>query len=165
MRFSKPLHHLPVCLWLVLALWSATATAAWTYEERPDKMRGRVDKYAYTTAKAANLPWELTLVVSNEGGTLDIHLVAPDGQVFKCLQRCQFPMKIDDSPVSYPYFASEVPYRNAFLVTSGPSGMQDVYLEGMLGRIKRSKTVIFEVTFVLGGTAQFEFAIDGLKWQ
>lgn len=144
---------------------SDTPTASWSYSEDIDKVRGATSYYARSTSTNTihqNPPYDsetsMTLTVRRAPayGT-DVILTISSGQMMcPSYEGCSGTVSFDGGS----------PQRISF---AGPAdnSSDTIFVEGaasFIAKLKKAKKLVIEKTLYEAGDAQFEFDVDGLKW-
>jgi hypothetical protein len=137
----------------------------WSYSTDQDKVRGATSYYAMTTSTNSipqGFPYDsettmtMTVRESPAYGT-DVILTISSGQMMcPSYDGCEGTVRFDDGPAENISF-------------NGPadSSSDTIFVEGaerFISKLKKSKKVVIEKTLYEAGSPQFEFKVDGLKW-
>lgn len=138
----------------------------WSYSEDVDKVRGATSYYATTTSTNTihqNSPYDsetsmtLTVRKSPAHGT-DVLLTISSGQMMcPSYEGCSGTVSFDGGQ----------PERISF---NGPAdhSSETIFVEGassFIAKLKGSKKLVIEKTLYEAGNPQFEFDVQGLKWE
>ena len=142
-----------------------SAPSAWSYSQDEDKVRGGTTFYASTPSTnsiAQNFPYDshttmnLTVRKSPAYGT-DVILTISSGQMMcPSYEGCSGTVRFDSGPAQRVSF-------------NGPadSSSDTVFVVGakqFIAKLKKAKKVTIEKTLYDAGNPQFEFDVQGLKW-
>ncbi len=145
---------------------ASAQTARWIYSEDVDKVRGATSYYARSTSTNTihlNPPYDpdtsMTLTVRRAPayGT-DVVLTISSGQMMcPSYEGCSGTVSFDGG----------APQRISF---SGPAdnSSDTIFVDGapsFIAKLKKAKILVIEKTLYEAGDAQFEFDVQGLKWE
>lgn len=139
------------------------AASNWDYEETVDKMRGE-NKYNTTTKSINTLDFgfpynktQLAVVVRNYYKKNEVLLIT--NSQFQCsiTEACYINAKFDDGSVEKLEVGRPENYNSSVLFVEKPAQF--------IEKLRSGKNLILETPIFQVGDKQFEFKIDGLKWE
>jgi hypothetical protein len=147
------------------ATTEAPGGSKWSYTTDEDKVRGATTYYARTTSTNSvfqEAPYDSSttmdmIVRKSPAYGTDVLLVISSGQMMcPSYDGCSGTVRFDDGPAQRVSF-------------NGPAdnSSDTVFIVGaksFISKLKKSKKVVVEKTLYQAGSPQFEFAVDGLKW-
>ncbi|TBH74901.1 hypothetical protein [Aquirufa nivalisilvae] len=138
----------------------------WNLSIHEDKMDNNVYRTAFCTSKNTvelNFPYnggtnlEIWLRNGLNGQGNEVFLIVNKGQFMSSFDGEEtVRMKFDNSPPISSNFSNESTGKSTTIFLSKSSSI--------IKRLKKSKKLIIEVDFYDNGTSQFEFDVEGLKW-
>jgi hypothetical protein len=141
------------------------ASSPWSYSEDEDKVRGGTTYYARTTSTnsiAQSFPYDsdttMSLLVrkSPAYGT-DVILTISSGQMMcPSYDGCSGTVRFDSGPAERVSFNGPADNSSDTVFVVGP--------KQFIAKLKKAKKVTIEKTLYEAGNPQFEFDVQGLKW-
>jgi len=139
------------------------STSEWDYQTKKDDMRGTVSQGAFVESNSVspggyyNKDTRLHLVLHKEGNRTDAYIhVLPRGQLWCQYQACTVTVKFDgEKPSAWSMLHAEAGNADTLFFSRSAA---------FIAKLKKSHSVIVEVTFYDQGRFQFKFPTSGLKW-
>lgn len=141
------------------------AASNWNYRADDDKVRNATTYFATTTSTNRifqNQPYDaettmdITLRQSPREGT-DVILTISSGQMMcPSYEGCTATARFDDGPA-----------QTIGLLGPSDNSSETVFVNGaksFIAKLRKAKHVVIEKTLYQAGNPQFEFAVEGLKW-
>lgn len=142
------------------------AVANWSYSTDEDKIRGKTTYFASTISTNsirqgfpydAETTMEITVRKSPAYGT-DVILTISSGQMMcSSYDGCSGTVRFDDGPAQHISFNG-----------SSDNSSEVVFLVGaqsFITKMKKARRIVIEKTLYQAGAPQFEFNVEGLKWE
>lgn len=138
----------------------------WSYSTDEDKVRGSTSYYARTTStnsifQSSPYDGQTTmdmLVREREGRGSDVLLIISSGQMMcPSYEGCEGTVRFDDGPAEPVSFDGPADNSSETIFVSDA--------DDFIAKLKKSKKVVIEKTLYQAGNPQFEFNVEGLKWE
>lgn len=142
---------------------ATVSTSEWHYQSKKDDMRGTVSRGAFVESNSVspggfyNEDTRLHLVLHKEGNQTDAYIhVLPHGQLWCQYEACTVTVKFDgERPSAWSMLHAEAGNADTLFFSRSAA---------FIAKLKKSQSVIVEVTFYDQGRFQFKFPTSGLKW-